>query len=193
MSLEHFTVKEHISPSQHIRGYPHTVKEDDAVLRLSVKEYIPRRKLSQVQAETAVTIIAAGGNGFPKVLKFAPALTSLLIEFQETYQPLWDAVLLAETQHANFHIRSVWIADVANQGASYALNSDKLGDDPNWLDHSRDLLLMMNVFRQKMIPPFVGVGHSMGGAQMYVLKQYDDQKLPSFPTSGSMQLLRRPI
>jgi pimeloyl-ACP methyl ester carboxylesterase len=35
-----------------------------------------------------------------------------------------------------------------------------------WFDHSRDLLHLVNHFRSEMIRPFVGMGHSMGGAQI---------------------------
>lgn len=38
-----------------------------------------------------------------------------------------------------------------------------------WLDHSRDLLHMINVFRAKMPRPIMGVGHSMGGCQLAYL------------------------
>lgn len=55
---------------------------------------------------------------------------------------------------------------MAHQGASYTLNAEELGDDPNWIDHSLDLLLMINKFRDRMKPPFIGVGHSMGCAQL---------------------------
>ena len=43
------------------------------------------------------------------------------------------------------------------------LNEDKLGNDPSWADHPRDLFLMVNHFRQHMKRPIIGVGHSMGG------------------------------
>lgn len=35
-----------------------------------------------------------------------------------------------------------------------------------WLDHSRDLLHMVNTFRDQMPRPLIGVGHSMGGCQL---------------------------
>jgi pimeloyl-ACP methyl ester carboxylesterase len=35
-----------------------------------------------------------------------------------------------------------------------------------WLDHSRDLLHMVNTFQSQMPRPIIGVGHSMGGAQL---------------------------
>jgi hypothetical protein len=36
----------------------------------------------------------------------------------------------------------------------------------NWYDHSRDLLHMVNHFRDEIPRPIVGVAHSMGCAQM---------------------------
>lgn len=84
---------------------------------------------------------------------------------QECYEALWDDLLQAE--NGSFKIRAIWMADAANQGASYQLNGEKLGDDPGWFDHARDLLLMMNHFRENMQPPFVGLAHSMGCANMY--------------------------
>jgi isocitrate dehydrogenase kinase/phosphatase len=36
----------------------------------------------------------------------------------------------------------------------------------SWLDHSRDLLYMINQFRHDMPQPIVGVGHSMGAGQL---------------------------
>lgn len=36
----------------------------------------------------------------------------------------------------------------------------------SWFDHSRDLLALVNHFRDEMPYPLIGLGHSMGGAQM---------------------------
>jgi alpha-beta hydrolase superfamily lysophospholipase len=146
MSSTYFDVVEHISPSQYIRQHPWGAKSDDAKLRLAVKEYRTRDSTTN-DDEDAVTIIASHGNGFPK----------------ETYEPLFDDLV---NNVSGFKIRAIWIADVANQAASYALNEDQLGDDPNWFDHSRDLLLMVNHFREQMKPPFFGLAHSMGCAHM---------------------------
>lgn len=52
---------------------------------------------------------------------------------------------------------------MAQQGASGVLNERKLGNDPSWADHPRDLFLMVNHFRRHMKRPIIGVGHSMGG------------------------------
>lgn len=38
----------------------------------------------------------------------------------------------------------------------------------NWYDHSRDLLHMVNHFRDEIPRPIVGIAHSMGCAQMSV-------------------------
>lgn len=46
------------------------------------------------------------------------------------------------------------------------LNEDIVGDDPNWFDHSRDLLYMVNHFRDQMPRPIIGVAHSLGVAQL---------------------------
>lgn len=94
---------------------------------------------------------------------------------------MWDD-LLVRSKSNGFRIRGIWIADVAQQGASGVLNENILGNDrelPNltqntifnhflasWLDHSRDLLHMVNSFRSQMPMPIVGIGHSFGGAQL---------------------------
>ena len=65
MSYSKFEIIEHISPCQHIRGFPHSVKSEDAILQLAVKEYRPLRTIAD--DDEAVTIIAAHCIGFPKV------------------------------------------------------------------------------------------------------------------------------
>ena len=47
---------------------------------------------------------------------------------KELYEPLWDE-LLKLSKSAGFRIRSIWIADVAQQGWSSVLNEQKLGND----------------------------------------------------------------
>ena len=67
MSGEIFNLQEHIIPCQHIREYPDATSGDqEAVLQLCVKQYIPKDQV-QALASDAVTIIAAHANGFPKV------------------------------------------------------------------------------------------------------------------------------
>jgi pimeloyl-ACP methyl ester carboxylesterase len=62
-------------------------------------------------------------------------------------------------------IHSIWIADVSNQGASYALNAPLLGDDPSWIDHSLDLLssLPPRLFHALiLIDPILQTSHPPG-------------------------------
>jgi hypothetical protein len=150
MSL--FRVIDHRFPCQYVREYPRatsTCQED--VLYLAVKQYVP---LSNPKPKPGdVTIIAASANGFPK----------------ELYEPLWDDLLARITNNPyGWQTRSIWIADVAQQGESGLINGPVLGNDPNWHDHARDLLHMINLQRDEMPRPIVGIGHSMGGNQMWV-------------------------
>ena len=50
--------------------------------------------------------------------------------------------------------------DLIVQYANHAIAS--------WFDHSRDLLHLVNVKRDEMPRPIVGIGHSMGGAHLSV-------------------------
>lgn len=47
---------------------------------------------------------------------------------QELYEPFWDELYERMKAH-NRSIRSIWIADVAQQGQSGVLNESILGDD----------------------------------------------------------------
>ncbi|KAL4759083.1 putative toxin biosynthesis protein [Aspergillus foveolatus] len=143
-----FRIVEHTVPGQHIREYPGaTANEQEDVLSLVVKQYIPLDNPSPQPGD--VTILAAHANGFPK----------------ELYEPLWEE-LHARSKENGFRIRSIWMADVAHQGQSSVVNEDLLGNDPSWFDHPRDLLHLVNVKRKEMPRPIVGVGHSMGGAHL---------------------------
>jgi predicted alpha/beta-fold hydrolase len=42
----------------------------------------------------------------------------------------------------------------------------------SWFDHSRDLLHLVNHFRDEMLQPIVAVGHSMGASQLYELDEF---------------------
>ena len=140
-----FHIVEHIVPCSHIREYPRAVLDaQETVLHLHVKQYIPIDNPKPQSGD--VTIIAAHANGFPK----------------ELYEPLWED-LHARSKSHNFCIRSIWISDVAQQGASGVLNEDLLGNDPGWNDHPRDLLHFINTHREQMPRPIIGIGHSMGG------------------------------
>lgn len=148
MSSQYFRIDEHVIEASHIRGFPRTTSTtQDDVLHLSVKQYTPLSNSKPKPGD--LTILASHANGFPK----------------ELYEPLWDELLKKSTQHG-FSIRGIWIADVVHQGWSSVINEDKLGNDPAWLDHSRDLLHLVNVFRKDMPRPIIGIGHSMGGCQL---------------------------
>ncbi|KAL1306776.1 hypothetical protein AAFC00_005437 [Neodothiora populina] len=145
MSTSVFALTEHVLPCSYIREYPlATAESSEDPLFLAIKQYTPKDNPHPRKGD--LTIIGAHANGFPK----------------ELYEPLWDE-LYAKLKANNIRIRSIWIADAAHQGQSGVINEKTLGNDPSWYDHSRDLFLMINHFRAQMSPPFIGVGHSMGG------------------------------
>ncbi|KAK4504903.1 hypothetical protein PRZ48_002866 [Zasmidium cellare] len=151
MSTSNFDIKTHIFEAQHIRHYPGATRNGDSdIQRLEAKQYIPRT--NQTPRDGDVTIIGLHATSFPK----------------ELYEPLWEDLLAASDSHG-FRIRSIWIADASNQNASGVLNEQALGDDPSFNDYARDILHMTNVFREHMVAPIVGVGHSIGGAALIQL------------------------
>lgn len=148
MSTSNFTIKTHTFQAQHIRQYPGATRNGDSdIQRLGAKQYTPLSNPSPKNGD--VTIIGFHATSFPK----------------ELYEPMWDD-LLALSESQGFRIRSIWIADASNQNASGVLNEQTLADDPSFLDYARDILHMTNVFREHMVSPIVGVGHSMGGAAL---------------------------
>lgn len=161
MSPSMFRVQEHTIPCQYIREYPGaTLENQEDDLLLHVKQYTP---LDQSYSQPgAITIIGTHANGFPK----------------ELYEPLWDDLSRALKKQGQA-IRGIWIADVAQQGMSGILNEDKLGNDPSWNDHPRDLLHMINHFRKDMSRPLVGIGHSMGGNHLVNLAYLHPRLLTS--------------
>ncbi|PLB35154.1 alpha/beta hydrolase [Aspergillus candidus] len=150
MSKSSFAVEEHVLDGQHIREYPGATITPDAPIKLAVKKYIPLDNPNPQPGN--VTIIGSHGAGFPK----------------ELYEPLWEA-MLARSEKDGYRIRAIWIVDSAHQGASGVLNERIIGNDPSWFDHSRDLLHMINHFRDDMPRPIIGVGHSTGATQLIFL------------------------
>ncbi|KAJ5246984.1 toxin biosynthesis protein-like protein [Penicillium chermesinum] len=138
MSSDNFTITEHIVPGCHIREYAGSTVHQEDILKLHVKQYTPKNQPLPLPSD-AVTLIATHG---------------------ELYEPLWDEIL---GQAIGFRIRSIWVADCASMGMSGILNEEKLSMDCSWMDHARDLLLMINHFREQMPRPLVGIGHSFGG------------------------------
>ncbi|KAI0469045.1 Alpha/beta hydrolase family-domain-containing protein [Xylaria cf. heliscus] len=141
-----FHIKEHTVPGQHIREWARaTANSQEDVLNIHVKQYTPKDNPTPQPGD--VTILAAHANGFPK----------------ELYEALWaDLHAQQSVAGSGFRIRGIWIADVSNQGYSGEANEGKLGDDPCWHDHTRDLLHLTNVFRAEMPRPIIGIGHSFG-------------------------------
>jgi hypothetical protein len=129
-----FKAIEHVIPGQHIREYPNGTKQrQEDVLQLSIKQYIPLNSPSP-PPENSITLIGVHGNGFPKVnlcLCTNQRLERTNAQPKETYEPLWDDLYL-NLQSRNVHIRSIWMADCSNQGASGVLNEHVLGDDRSW-------------------------------------------------------------
>jgi hypothetical protein len=71
-----FRIVEHTTPAQHIREYPQaTSTTQEETLYLAVKQYIPLDNPNPQPGD--VTIIAAHGNGFPKV--FSPDHSAWLL------------------------------------------------------------------------------------------------------------------
>ena len=140
MSEELWNIREHVIPASHTRGFSRGARnEQTGRLRLAVKQYVPR-KVSDSKASN-VTLIMAHGIGSSK----------------ESYEPFYDELL-----NRHLPIRAVWAMDVAHHGASYLLNEDIIGDDPHWLDSSRDMMHMVNHFQELMPPPLVALGQSWG-------------------------------
>lgn len=111
MSPKYFRCQEHTLPCQHIRGNAQALAtSQEESLSLAVRQYVPFNNENPRPGD--VTFIAATGNGFPK----------------EMYELLWDELYQYFERNGNpFRIRSVWIADIASQGASGLLNAWKLG------------------------------------------------------------------
>ncbi|KAL2808068.1 putative toxin biosynthesis protein [Aspergillus granulosus] len=144
-----FKIIEHVLPGQHIREYPLSINgRQETPLQFAIKQYIPLDQPSPI-SDNAVTIIGVPGNGSPK----------------EILEPLWED-LYCQLKKQSVPLRGIWVADVSNQGASGVLNENVLGDQTNWFDHSRDLLHMINHFRDEIPRPIIGVAHSMGCAQL---------------------------
>ncbi|KAL3482032.1 toxin biosynthesis protein [Aspergillus californicus] len=150
MSTTPFTITSRTIDAQYMRDFPHATTTQDAPLRLLVKKYTPVDNPNPQPGD--VTLVAFHGAGFPK----------------ELYEPLWEETL-ARCKDSGIRIRAIWFADAANNGASGALNERLLGNDPSWMDHSRDVLHMINHFRDEMPQPLMGVGHSMGTTQLLFL------------------------
>ncbi|KAF2717928.1 prolyl aminopeptidase-like protein [Polychaeton citri CBS 116435] len=155
----YFVVRERCFDGQYIREYPGALAgSQEDTLQLHAKQYIPRELVASDGTTTAgdVTVIGFHANAFHK----------------EIYEPFWADLHACMRNNYGVLIGSIWIADQAFMGQSAVLNEGKLGNDPHWFDHARDVLNMVNTFRKEMTRPIVGVGHSMGGAQAVAVAHY---------------------
>ncbi|KAF3027383.1 hypothetical protein E8E15_008004 [Penicillium rubens] len=122
-------------------------------------QYIREYPTATVSQDAALKVV---------VKKYTPVDNPIPQPGDELYEPLWEEILV-QSQQQGFRIGSIWIADIANLGASGVVNERILGDDPSVFDHPRDILHMINLFRHEMSRPIIGVGHSMGATQLALL------------------------
>jgi len=148
-----FAIKTHVLAGQHIRHFERANRhENEDVQRLQVKQYIPLN--NQQPKDDDVTIIGTCAVSFPK----------------EVYEPMWEA-LISEAQNRGVGVRSIWTVDRSDHAASAVLNEDVQGDDPSAFDLSRDILHMVNTFRDDFITPVIGFGHSLGATSLLELSR----------------------
>lgn len=129
MSSDLFRIQEHVIASQHVREYPDATRDSqEDELQLHIKQYTPLD--SNPSSPDALTIIGAHANGFPKVLGSLFPIRDVYSDGvkQELYEPFWDEIY-RRSKRFGFSIRSIWIADVTQQGMSGVLNEDELGND----------------------------------------------------------------
>ena len=135
MSDEHWTVHAHVIPASHIRGYREGIRDEkNGQLKLAIKQYVPKGSFKTKAG--GMTIVMAHGIGNSK----------------ESYEPFFDDLL-----GCGLTIRAIWTMDVAHHGDSYLLNETTIGDDPHWLDSSRDMLQMVNHFKELMPQPLFAI------------------------------------
>ncbi|RAK89826.1 toxin biosynthesis protein [Aspergillus costaricaensis CBS 115574] len=152
MESSPFNITEHVVDCQHIREYARATRDSNDALKIAVKQYTPKSNPNPQPGD--VTIIGATSVGSPKELK----------------EPLWEEIY-ERLSRQGLRIRSIWIADSAPQAESAAINAEYLGFEPSWFDHSRDLLYMINQYKDDMPKPIIGVGHSIGVGQLLGLTQ----------------------
>ncbi|RDW73169.1 hypothetical protein BP6252_07076 [Coleophoma cylindrospora] len=107
MSAGVFTIREHVVACEHA-----TRAEEVQLVKLAVKQYLPKDNPAPRVGD--LTIIGAHANGLVK----------------ELYEPFWEEIVLG-LERKGRRVRSIWIADVSNQGASGLINDAlKYSGDP---------------------------------------------------------------
>ncbi|EWC48360.1 hypothetical protein DRE_02129 [Drechslerella stenobrocha 248] len=147
-----FRVEKHILPAFPVREHPRGLWHEDDRLQLVVNRYTPVSNPHPQPGD--LTILLAHANGFHK----------------ELYEPFCE-YLAQEYEKRGGRLRGIWIADMHCQGESGVLNETKLGGEVSWFDHTRDLLSVIQHFPNDIVRPIAGIGHSMGGAQLFRLSQ----------------------
>ncbi|KAF3196712.1 Mitochondrial outer membrane protein iml2 [Orbilia oligospora] len=143
-----FKVEKHLTPAFPIREHPRGTWKDDDRLELMVNQYKPVNNPEPKAGD--LTLIVAHANGFHK----------------ELYEPFFE-YLVEDYEKRGAKLRNIWIADIHNQGESGVLNEKTLGGDISWFDHSRDVFSLIMHFPKDIVRPIAGIGHSMGGAQLF--------------------------
>ncbi|KAG4443259.1 hypothetical protein IFR05_001302 [Cadophora sp. M221] len=149
-----FIIKEHIVPCSHIRGDLTTTSDkEQEKWRMSVKQYVPVG--NQEPGEGDITIVGGCGNGY----------------LRELYEPFWED-LYHTLSKSSIRIRSIWVPSISNSGSNTHLNPSLIHDPVSVFDHSRDILHLLNVFRSEIVQPIIGIGHSIGAAQLAMASVY---------------------
>ncbi|KAJ5103047.1 hypothetical protein N7532_003576, partial [Penicillium argentinense] len=148
-----FTIKEHLIDGQHIREYPNATNKPGPTFKIAIKKYTPIVNPNPQPGD--VTIIGAMDVGFRR--HFNLSCTSLSGDICSS-DLVWTAIEF-DAFGLQASQTSVPMA-FATKGLSQMITTSCLG-------HSRDLLHMVNTFRDEMPESIVEVSHSMGAAQLH--------------------------
>lgn len=161
MSAKRWKVNKHLVPAAHTRGFARGSVDEfsDQTVLLAVNQYVPLNNLEPKKGD--VTLIMSGG----------------LCVSKESFEPYFDALLDVAASSEESRIRSIWIADPWNNGESYKLNEAQVGDDPHWLDHTRDLYNLINRFAGDMPQPLFGMGESLGAGHFMMMNTWHPRLL----------------
>ncbi|KAM0547514.1 hypothetical protein ACHAPJ_010387 [Fusarium lateritium] len=163
-----FRVVEHVVNGCHTRDYVGATANGDAdIPKLSVKQYTPLDNLNPKPGD--ITIIAAHANGFPK----------------ELYEPLWDEIQ-KRAPETRLRIRSIWIADMWNQGQSSILNEKILGNDLIQVPNGSVLPALASTPRRDIWPSEKEAAERFRGSKFF--QSWDPRVLDRWIKYGLRQL-----